>query len=69
MGSMEPGKRSRWLGWWYLSIGAGFLLLGVNRLLMHDRSWLVMLRWLIAAGFFLLGSLELRRTKPPTPRA
>ncbi len=51
------------LGWWYLSIGAGFLLLGINRLLMHDRSWLVTLRWLIAAGFFLLGALELRRNR------
>jgi hypothetical protein len=58
---MDPGKRSRVLGWWYLSIGAGFLLLGLNRLLMHDRAWLVLLRWLVAAGFFLLGGLELTR--------
>jgi len=58
---MDPGKRSRVLGWWYLSIGAGFVLLGVNRLLLHDRSWLVALRWAIAAGFFLLASFELTR--------
>jgi len=58
---MDPRKRSRVFGWWYLSIGAGFVLLGVNRLLMHDRSWPVALRWVIAAGFFLLGSFELSR--------
>lgn len=57
-----PGQpaRSRLLGWWYVSIGAGFVLLGVNRLLHGDRSWLVTLRWVIAAGFFLLGYIELR---------
>jgi hypothetical protein len=58
---MQPGKRSRVLGWWYLSIGAGFILLGGNRLLMHDRTWLVALRWLIALGFILLGRFELSR--------
>jgi hypothetical protein len=60
---MGPVKRSRVLGWWYLSIGAGFLLLGLNRLLIGDRSWLAALRWLIAAGFFLLGALEVRRNR------
>ena len=49
------------LGWWYISIGCGFIVLGVNRLVQGDRSWLIALRWLIAAGFFLLASFELWR--------
>jgi hypothetical protein len=63
---MEPGKRlrrSRLLGWWYVAIGAGFVLLGINRLLLRERLWLVILRWLIAAGFFALGCFELRRKR------
>jgi Flp pilus assembly protein TadB len=58
---MKPGNRSLIFGWWYVLIGAGFVLLGVNRLLVHDRPLLIGLRWLIAAGFFLLGWIELRR--------
>lgn len=50
-----------WLGWWYLSLGAGFVLLGLRAWLLGARFWTVLLRWLIAAGFFLLGWLELRR--------
>lgn len=53
--------RSRLFGWWYVSIGAGFVLLGVSRLLAGERIWLVVLRWLIAAGFFALGYFELTR--------
>lgn len=52
--------RSRLFGWWYLSIGAGFVLLGINRWLQGERLWLVLLRWAIAAGFFLLGGAEFR---------
>jgi hypothetical protein len=57
-------RRSRLFGWWYVSIGAGFTLLGVSRLLAGERVALVALRWTIAAGFFALGYFELaRRTK------
>lgn len=60
----KTGRRSRLFGWWYLSIGAGFTLLGVSRLLAGERWAFVALRWMIAAGFFALGYLELaRRTK------
>jgi hypothetical protein len=52
--------RSKLFGWWYLSIGAGFLLLAVNRLIVGERPWLVVLRLLIAGGFFMLGYLELK---------
>jgi hypothetical protein len=52
--------RSRLFGWWYISIGLGFLLLGVSRLIQGERMWLIILRWIIAAGFFALGYIELR---------
>ncbi len=60
---MPPGKRSLVFGWWYISIGVGFLLLGLNRILLHDRFWAVLIRWLIAVGFLALGCMELRRRK------
>jgi fatty acid desaturase len=53
-------RRPRLFGWWYLSIGAGFVLLGINRLLAGERAWPAALRLLIAAGFFALGYFELR---------
>jgi hypothetical protein len=37
------------------------VLLGINRLLIGDRIWLVVLRWLVAAGFFALGYFELAK--------
>ena len=60
---MSPGDRKRrsvLFGWWYITIGVGFVLLAVNRVLLGDRSWSMFLRWLIAAGFFALGCFELR---------
>ncbi len=56
-------RRSLLFGWWYVSIGAGFVLLGVSRLLSGERLTLVTLRWLIAAGFFALGYFELVRRR------
>ena len=61
MRERESRLRSRLFGWWYVSIGAGFVLLGVNRLIQGARAGAIALRWAIAAGFFLLGYLELRR--------
>jgi hypothetical protein len=52
--------RSKLLGWWYITIGAGFLLLAVNRILVGGEGWLIALRLVIAGGFFTLGCLELR---------
>jgi hypothetical protein len=59
MRERENRRRSRWFGWWYVSIGAGFVLLGVSRLVQGERAGPIALRWAIAAGFFLLGYLEL----------
>jgi hypothetical protein len=53
-------RRSRAYAWWYLLIGCGFLLLGLNRLVMRDTAWQVGLRWAVAAGFFTLSYLEFR---------
>jgi hypothetical protein len=56
-------RRSGFFGWWYVSLGAGFLLLGVNRLVVGAAWWQAALRWGIAAGFFELGYFELKRRK------
>jgi hypothetical protein len=55
-------RARRWFGWWYVSIGCGFVLLAVNRWLIGEGGFLIGLRVVIAAGFFLLGWLELRRS-------
>jgi hypothetical protein len=57
---MAPWRRPRWFGWWYLSIGAGFVLLAASRMVRGDFGWPVWLRVAIAAGFFALGWFELR---------
>jgi hypothetical protein len=52
--------RAQLFAWWYFAIAAGFLLLGINRWLLGDRLWLVILRFGIAAGFLVLGYLTWR---------
>jgi hypothetical protein len=52
--------RSTIFGWWYITIGAGFLLLAVNRIIIGDALWQIALRFVISAGFFVLGYLELK---------
>ena len=56
----NPSRKHRLLGWWYLCIGAGFVLLGFSRLLKGELLWLIALRWVLAAGFFALACFELR---------
>lgn len=46
------------LEWWYLSLGAGFLLMGFFRLIHGEKFWLVLLRWVLAAGFLALAYIE-----------
>lgn len=53
-------RARRWFAWWYVSIGAGFVLLAVHRWLIGESGWLIALRLVIAAGFFVLGWMELR---------
>jgi hypothetical protein len=54
------GFESRHWGWWYLSIGAGFLLLAVVSLLRGARLAQVVLRIVIALGFSILGGIQFR---------
>jgi hypothetical protein len=51
---------ARWLGWWYLAIGAGFSLLAARKLIVGAPAWQALLRFGIAAGFFLLAWSYLR---------
>ena len=56
----------RLYAWWYFTIALGFLLLAINRMLFGEKTWLIVLRLVIAAGFAALGYMELRahsRTK------
>jgi hypothetical protein len=50
----------RLFAWWYLLIACGFVLLGVNRLVVRDAFWAAAIRFLIAAGFFTLAWFEFR---------
>jgi hypothetical protein len=48
------------MAWWYVSIGLGFILLAVYRILVGEAAWLIALRFVIAAGFFALAAFEFR---------
>ena len=50
----------RLYAWWYFTIALGFLLLAINRALVGEKTWLVVLRLVIAAGFAALGYMEFR---------
>ena len=47
-------------GWWYVSIGLSFLLLSIVHVLRGERLSVVVLRVAVAAGFALLGWMQLR---------
>ncbi|MBI1791990.1 MAG: hypothetical protein HYR60_31065 [Acidobacteria bacterium] len=51
----------RWYRWWYISIGLGFLLLGLRAVIVGERPWRIAVRWLIAAAFLLMGTLGFRK--------
>ena len=57
---MDKRLRTKLFAWWYFAIAAGFVLLAINRWLVGESMWLIMLRILIAAGFLLLGYVTLR---------
>jgi hypothetical protein len=52
--------QSKHWGWWYLSIGLGFLVLAIVYLIQGAGSAAVLLRLGVAVGFALLGWMQLR---------
>ena len=52
--------QSKHWGWWYLSIGVGFLLLAIVYLVQRAGPAAVLLRLGVAVGFTLLGWMQLR---------
>ena len=48
------------LACWYGAIATGFLLLGVNRILVGGVTSLIVVRFAIAAGFYLLAWMQYR---------
>jgi hypothetical protein len=61
-------RRMRWFGYWYLSIGIGFAMLGVYFWLLGDTLLLVTLRFVISAGFLALGYFQLKAGRQPPPK-
>jgi len=54
------GFESRRWGWWYLSIGIGFVLLAVVHLLQGAALGAIALRLVVAVGFILLAWMQFR---------
>jgi len=52
--------QSKHWGWWYFSIGLGFLLLAIVHLLQGADLVAIVLRIAVGAGFALLGWMQLR---------
>lgn len=50
----------RLLGYWYVCLSLAFVMLGLRNLLVGAPAWTVALRWMIAAGFLVLGWSSLR---------
>ena len=58
------GFYSKHWGWWYLSIGVGFLLLAIAGVVTERaRLFHTVMRLIIAVGFTLLASLQFRYGK------
>jgi hypothetical protein len=54
------GFQSKRWGWWYLSIGLGFLLLAIVHQLQGASVGAVALHVVVAFGFVLLGWMQFR---------
>jgi hypothetical protein len=52
-------RNYRFFALWYFTIALGFVLLGIHKLLTGEKPWLIIIRFVIAAGFAALGYLEL----------
>jgi len=60
---LDGFRNGRLWGYWYLCIGLGFFLLGLRNLLAHAAPWSIALRWIIGAGFIVLGALSFKKPK------
>ncbi len=49
------------MGWWYLAIATGFMILAIDHMVMRDAAWLIGIRLVIAGGFGFLAWMELRK--------
>jgi hypothetical protein len=58
--SQVRGFQSKQWGWWYLSIGIGFLLLAIVHQLQSAGLGAVGLRIVVALGFVMLAWLQFR---------
>ncbi len=58
--SLSIPRRSHLYAWWYFTIALGFVLLAINKMLAGEKTWLIVLRVVIAAGFATLAYVELR---------
>jgi len=53
-------RLARLYAWWYTCIGLGFVSLAVRNWIAHTAPWTIVLRFVIAAGFLLLGYATFR---------
>jgi|GEM_PF-1348973 len=60
-------RAAQWFGWWYLCIGVGFTLLGVRNWIAHTARWGIVMRFVIAAGFFVLAASMFRTPRNGAP--
>ncbi|HLX84605.1 MAG TPA: hypothetical protein VKR59_11960, partial [Terriglobales bacterium] len=56
-------RRQRMFAWWYLCVGIAFILLAIRSLIRGDQLWTIGLRFVVAAGFFVLSAGTLRTTR------
>ena len=62
--SLVRGFYSKHWGWWYLSIGVGFLLLAIaGEVTNRARLFYTVMRVIIAVGFTMLAALQFRYGK------
>jgi hypothetical protein len=54
------GFQSKYWGWWYVTIGLGFLLLAIVNTMRGARLAGIVIRIVIAIGFALLGWMQFR---------
>ena len=61
-------RRTKFYVWWYVCIGAAFVLLAIRSYIRGDGGWSIVARVVIAAGFFALARLT-QRTAGAKPKA